>query len=120
MPSWPEFALKHLWVHAKDNAQFFEYMPTGWSMGEGGRTPEKKFVWSIICKLETNWITENIKMIHNARTLYKQSRWIKKEPTIEITEEMVELLMGTPFIACKQLPFVLDLLVTDLNFMSFS
>ena len=43
------------------------YIPEGWTLEAGGRTPEKPYVWSIICTLEPQWIGENMaQLIHDA------------------------------------------------------
>ena len=71
MPRWPEFALKDLWEQFDGQRVFIEYMPEGWNIGKGGRTPEKNYVWTIICKLEQTWIRGNIDRIRDERALYK-------------------------------------------------
>ena len=95
--TWPEFALKHIWPHAMQNEQFALYVPTGWSLAEGGRTPEKPFVWRLICTLEPDWIRENIETIRAARHKNKLDNSLKKPADIKIDPFWEQALMAFPF-----------------------
>ena len=60
------------------------YIPEGWTLEAGGRTPEKPYVWSIICTLEPQWIGENMERIRSARHNHRLERQVSKPPDMKI------------------------------------
>ena len=95
--NWPEFALKKIWPHAVKNPQFFYYIPEGWSLDEGGRTPEKAYVWAIICTLEPEFIMWNMNDIWKKRNAHRDSAVVNKPPDIAISAFWQTKLLSMPF-----------------------
>ena len=50
-PAWPEFSNKAVWIEAKKNPNFMQYIPDNWTIEEGKRHPDKDYTWAIISTL---------------------------------------------------------------------
>ena len=82
---------------------FFDYIPKGWTLDKGGRAPEKDFIWAIMCKLEPEWVDQQIDRIKGERQRFQQRSKIKKPPTVDITPKMLELLLRHDY-KCSKYP----------------
>ena len=95
--NWPEFALKKIWPHAVKNPQFFYYIPEDGSLDEGGRPPEKAYVWAILCTLDPGFIMWNMNDIWKKRNAHRDSAVVNKPPDIAISAFWQTKLLSMPF-----------------------
>ena len=83
---WPEFSIKEIWPHALTNESFLIHMPDGWTIEEGGRMPEKDYVWGVVCTLEYDWVSDNLNRIRAARHAHRQNTVVTKAPDIVLSD----------------------------------
>ena len=86
-PNWPEFSNRKVWTEALKNGSFRQYIPDNWQFDKGGRDPEKKYTWEIICTLQPEWVLENLERIRASRFQYQIDNDVKKPADTVITPE---------------------------------
>ena len=99
IPLWPELGIRRTWPSAIQHPDFKKYMPDTWT---ATRKTERKFFWTILSTLQTDFVEHLIKDCRKQRVESHVVKPIKVPKDLRIAPEWISALLGEPFTSCKQ------------------
>ena len=97
VPSWPEFGIEKTYADACQVKDFARCMPDEW---DTARKIERAFYWDILSTLAQDYVTALILDCRQQRYDNRQEH-IKPPTLLNISQDIVEELLGQPFISGK-------------------